>query len=747
MMKKSERRSHLWIPDQDITELSKEPMGRSKEHNVSHREHGEALAQGLSNVRLFLDGLHQAGTFADELLTFRVILQDGEDFASRRRFIQDEGMNINAVKDRIHAIVTAHQESFDSLFNRVLRYRDKGIKRDFGAVAGFEPFTAEDKEAPSLLRYFKEHPDELRVDVSIMLMPNLTPGQWNEYTERVVSRIRRYEGRLAGTPFALTDGTPMMRAFIPSVASSDILSDPAIYRAEQTSFFRLTEPDSTPAIPADLKIDPEVNLDSLPLVVVLDDGVNFPEGLRDLVKIHWTSPRVRKTKSFGEHGTPVASRAAFADLGRQKAAGGFLTPRARIIDARITASKKIPFDDIVKGIKDAVSKFAPVAKIFNLSFNNDDHPIDEMTISILAAEIDRLTAKYGVRFTISAGNQTVYWDQDSLKNTFIQGGTRISDPADAMLGITVGAIVGKTHPGCISKRNEIAPYSRRGPGFQGFFKPDLVAYGAPVYFNGGAIEDEYGTCVDENGYCTDSGTSFTAPAVAGDLAQILTLVPDSIGLAQALLYNGAVPPNRVKKVFTLKNYEPWILYGRGISSPESSMYSSEDKVSYICQGTLKRQTKKRVSFHIPDFIAEAGHKRGEDRIRITVTCLSVPPVDASLGEEYTQAYISASIHRPNTKGKLVPDNPSETGNRKKWDVCCHFSKEFSSFSTGDWEVWLELFARWDTMDSTKDNIEVPYSLVITVEDLFKNNSMYSSIIRETGGRYRALETARVEVRQ
>ena len=62
-------------------------------------------------------------------------------------------------------------------------------------------------------------------------------------------------------------------------------------------------------------------------------------------------------------------------------------------------------------------------------------------------------------------------------------------------------------------------------------------------------------------------------------------------------------------------------------------------------------------------------------------------------------------------------------------------------------MWLELFARWDTMDSTKDNIEVPYSLVITVEDLFKNNSMYSSIIRETGGRYRALETARVEVRQ
>lgn len=61
-------------------------------------------------------------------------------------------------------------------------------------------------------------------------------------------------------------------------------------------------------------------------------------------------------------------------------------------------------------------------------------------------------------------------------------------------------------------------------------------------------------------------------------------------------------------------------------------------------------------------------------------------------------------------------------------------------------MWLELFARWDTMDSTKDNIEVPYSLVITVEDLLRNNIMYSSIIRETGGRYRPLEPVRMKVR-
>lgn len=741
-MKKSERRSHLWIPDQDITELSKEPMGRSKEHNVSHEEHGEALVQGLRSVVSFFKELRHGETFADDLLTFRVILQDGEDFAGRRRFIQDEGMSINAVKDRIHAVVTAHQESFDSLCSRVLRYRDNGIKRDFGAVAGFEPFTAEDKQAPALLRYFMEHPDEHNVDVSIMLMPNLTPEQWNEYTERVISRIRMHDGRLAGSPFALTDGTPMMRAFIPSAAASEIFSDPAIYRAEQTSFFRLTEPESTPAIPANLQLNPKVHLDDLPAVVVLDDGVNFPAGLQSLVAAQGTAPGVVTSGTFGHHGTPVASRAAFADLGRQKSAGGFLTPRARIIDARIIGSDKLTTDNLIQRIQWAVRKFAPIAKIFNFSCNAK-HPIDGITMSSIGIELDLLTERYGVRFTISAGNHIDDWYYDSLKDMYGDNDTRISEPADAMLGITVGAIVGKTHTGCMSKRNEIAPYSRRGPGFQGFFKPDLVAYGASLFHRGQPINNEYGTCLNDQGYCIEAGTSFTAPAVAGDLAQILTLVPDNIGLAQALLYNGAIPPCRVKKVFTLKNYEPWVLYGRGISSPENSMYSSENKVSYICQGTLKRQAKKRVRFHVPDSIAEAEHKRGENRIRVTVTCLAELPVDKSRGEEYTQAYISASIHRPNTKGKMVADNPSDACNRKKWDTCCHFSNEFSSFGSGDWEVWLELFTRWD---KTND-IEVPYSLVITVEDLFKNGNMYSSIIRETGGRYRTLETVRVKVRQ
>ena len=109
--------------------------------------------------------------------------------------------------------------------------------------------------------------------------------------------------------------------------------------------------------------------------------------------------------------------------------------------------------------------------------------------------------------------------------------------------------------------------------------------------------------------------------------------------------------------------------------------------------------------------------------------------------EYSAAYISASLHRLNANGANVVDNPAVSDNRNKWDTCCHFSNEFSSFSSGDWEVWLELFTRW----GVKDEDEIPYSLVITLEDLTQSNNLYSEIIRETSGRFQQKQSARISV--
>lgn len=105
------------------------------------------------------------------------------------------------------------------------------------------------------------------------------------------------------------------------------------------------------------------------------------------------------------------------------------------------------------------------------------------------------------------------------------------------------------------------------------------------------------------------------------------------------------------------------MFGRGLSSPENSMHSSEDRVTFLNSGTMNRLTKKRVKFHIPSAIAGLKVKRGEKKIRVTVTCIAQPPVDRTRGSEYSAAYISASIHRLNSKGVNVVDNPSISDNR------------------------------------------------------------------------------------
>ena len=668
-------------------------------------------------------------------------MQDAEDFASQKDFIENEGLRINAVKDSCHAVVTAPKDVFDNLQRRVFRYRDKGIKKDFQYIQRFEPFRAEDKTSSSIVRFFNENPDAKFVDVQMMLLPDMAPDIQERAEKSITEQIREKNGSLQGDPYQLTDGTSIIRARISPSALNEIAEDPRIYRVEKTIFFHDFQTSDISPLSDNLRLNPNIDISVLPTVVVLDDGVSLPPALKDIVPIHWHATGCAKSSTFGNHGTPVSSRVAFGYVGMHMADSS-LTPRARIIDAQIADATSIPEDVMLKRVREAVKAFSDVAKIFNFSYNATSC-IEGDEMSFLGCEFDLLSKKYGIRFVISSGNHTLYRTQEKLTDIVLDDESRIAAPADAMLGITVGSIVGVDHAGSHSRQNEIAPYSRRGPGFYGFYKPDIVAYGATVFKNGTVPPDPYSLCLSETGWCALAGTSFTAPVVSGDLAQTLTVVPNNdIGLAQALLYNGVIPPYERSAIPQEELDFAGNLYGRGVSSPENSMYSSENRVSFINSGTMNRLTKKRIKFHIPSAIANLKLKRGEKKLRVTVTCIAQPPVDRTKGSEYSAAYISASIHRLNSNGNNVVDNPSVSDNRRKWDTCYHFSNEFSSFESGSWEVWLELFTRW----GVGDNQEIPYSLVITVEDLTQAGNLYSEIIRETAGRFKQIQPIRISIR-
>ena len=63
---------------------------------------------------------------------------------------------------------------------------------------------------------------------------------------------------------------------------------------------------------------------------------------------------------------------------------------------------------------------------------------------------------------------------------------------------------------------------------------------------------------------------------------------------------------------------------------------------------------------------------------------------------------------------------------------------FSKFNAGDWQVWLELFSRWD--DKVAD---IPYALVITIEDLSGELDIYNEIQEQN--RFQEIDTFRLKI--
>lgn len=234
----TDARLHLWIPEQEIDNVDKTPTSRSNQYDVQYGNHGKKLSQGLQDVVDFFRHL-QSSNLLDEqdLITFRVILQDKEDFAFQKDFIENEGLKINAVKDRTHAIVSAPRDVFGNLQGRVTRYKNNGIKKDFQYIQGFEPFTAEDKKAASILRYVKENPEAVSVDVQVMLLPDMTPDMQQRAEDNITARIRQKNGVLQNDPYKLTDGTSIIRASMSPSSVDEIAEDPRVYWVEKTIFF------------------------------------------------------------------------------------------------------------------------------------------------------------------------------------------------------------------------------------------------------------------------------------------------------------------------------------------------------------------------------------------------------------------------------------------------------------------------------------------------------------------------------
>lgn len=728
-------KEHFWIPDEEVVRLDKTLTARTTPRNIPFAEHGQKLSHSLQTIKQVIEAVSQDNSLVDtDLMIFKIELPQGEKIKDKKDLFTSTGMQVKAVKNENKAIVATTRSQFQSLKNRIDNYTNSGSgKTYFDYIEDFRPYIGSEKNSSSLQKTTCSEPVPYHIDIQLMLVPNLSADIYEAAINKIIEKISVHKGELRETPYLLSDNTPVIRAIIPSSTLLHYENDAAIYRIEETDFF------SADAAPADsidlndLELDESVLIEDLPIVTVLDSGVNFPINLEPLIVQHW-----KDGASGGgdtEHGTKVASRVALKYICEQLP-GAKVIPRTRIIDCNILDGS-VPVNVFIKRIQNAVSNFKDISKVYNLSANASS-PIEGDEMSILGYELDALQLRKNVQFIISAGNHQLWQTESCLEDILDDDDSRVSAPADSMLSIVVGATAGESHPNSLSSVNEITSYSRRGPGFNGFSKPDLTAYGGSIASIAGSIsvpEDKFSLLLDKNGKLTpDAGTSFTAPVVAGDFAEILGIVPNQdILLTKALLYHNARPIWDEDSITDEELAFAHNLYGRGLSNVDDSKYSSPSKVTFVRTGTLNRVTKERVTIYMPEILAA---QVGRNVAKVSVTCISMPPVDRTKGTEYLGAYVRASLKKSSSDGRLKPVQQDFKEGRQKWDVCHQFTKLFSKFEAGDWQIWLELFGRWED-----ENIDVPYALVVTIEDVSNTLDVYSEV--EALNRYRAINALRL----
>ena len=734
-----DKKDHLWIPDEEVIQVDKDLTARPKPRKVLFSKHGDKLSHELQTVKEAMESVTSDNSLIDTgMLVFSVELPEGEKIKDNTKIFSNNGMQIRAVKTVRQAIVTSTKNQFSRLSDRVVEYSRTGVRKTyFDYIDSFKPFSGEDKDSNELKKTISSRQIPRELDIQLMLIPNLDDSTYSSAIQKLSEKINSTEGHIEQTPYYLSDKTPVIRAIIPSATLSRYENDPAIFRIEETDFFN-TDTNSDTSIRIDnLELDPDIDINELPIVGVLDSGVEFPGNLSPIIIDHWICPGSQGGDS--SHGTKVASRVVFKYFDT-RISSGKLTPRARIIDCNIMDGL-VPINIMIQRIQTAVNQFSDVTNIFNLSANSTT-PIEGDEMSILGYELDMLQFSKKVQFVISSGNHQLWKTESSLGDILDDDDSRISTPADSMLSVIVGAVAGKDHENSLAKKNQIAPYSRRGPGFQGISKPDFTAYAGTIMIeNGDATvpSDPFSLLLTKEGeLMPDAGTSFSAPVVAGDLAEISKITPENnILLAKALLYHNAIPlwdqdEMNDEELTSIHN-----LYGRGLTNVEDSIFSSPSRVTFVRTGSLNRKTKERVTIYMPTILAA---QVGRNIARVSVTCQSRPPVDRTKGTEYLGAFIRASLKKSHSDGvSLIPVAQDFNEGREKWNTCYQFTKQFSRFNAGDWQVWLELFSRWeDNLD-----IDVPYALVVTIEDVSGALDVYNEV--ELLNRYKPMNTIRLRV--
>ncbi len=218
---------------------------------------------------------------------------------------------------------------------------------------------------------------------------------------------------------------------------------------------------------------------------------------------------------------------------------------------RIGSESIIEEDQFVEAVEWAEAMGADIISA-SVAYRDFDNPADDYQYSDLdgqttnSAKAINWAFERGIVAVISAGNEANHYDD--------VGG--LLTPADAWGALAAGAV---------DTNKNIASFSSYGPTADGRIKPDLCAPG---------VRDYTATCSSTNSYAYRSGTSFSAPLIAGCAALLVEKFPNAPPIFIA---------NRLKQYASYAD-NPDQRYGWGIPDVALSIFTpiataSQDQIT------------------------------------------------------------------------------------------------------------------------------------------------------------------------
>lgn len=484
---------------------------------------------------------------------------------------------------------------------------------------------------------------------------------------------------------------------------------------------------------------------SYPTVAIIDGGIS------DVVR-PWVSRRVEavpRNHTSEDHGTEIASLL----VDGQRLNGPLLCAEpdgCYLVDIGLMPTEEYfskyygDHQDFLHALNEEVrrAKESVGARVFCFS-HNVEQLVRSATYDELSMGLDQIAVANDVVFVVSAGNLVsgAYrpeWKTAhgaALSDLAAAYDDRVTAPGDSLFSVSVGALNPRS---CTSHIAEApARYSRRGPGYKGYVKPDVAHFGGHGAASPGGIT-ELQVATTTGSVIWTAGTSFSAPIVAKTLARIDQLTDGKLSreaLIALCIHGSSQPQPLTAPIFERVRRD---LVGYGLPPAAQGFLNGDpSSATLVFMDVLQLKKDMFFEFQWPDCLNDSGSCRG----KAWATLVYTPPVNEAFGAELVRIDLEVSLHQRNiktskfdlrSKNVFKPKASSKDTEENlikdslKWNNVkkVQFESKQGVGQSSQWQVSLKYLERAEELFPASG---VPFAIVLSISDPKQEQPVYQDM--------------------